>query len=131
MFMSKFKSVMVIDDDEINNFLCERIIIQTDFAEQVVTSQSGLQALQQLTKLVENGSIFPSIIFLDINMPEMNGWQFLDEYKKLDDVIRKNSKIYMLSSSVYSNDIEKAQKHLLVVDYLTKPLTGDILKKIN
>jgi CheY-like chemotaxis protein len=96
----------------------------------VNTSINGLDGINYLKGLLENQDEMPDVIFLDINMPVMNGWEFLDEYQHFKDRINKEISIYMLSSSVYNDDIKKAETYSDVKKFISKPLTIDKLEKL-
>lgn len=126
------KSILLVDDDEINNFLNTMIIDENELAYKVATYTSAEKALQFLSSLINNSDInnLPDLILLDVNMPEMDGWDFLEEYKKLDPRAVKKIKLMMLSSSMHERDLNKAKSYKFVVDYLPKPLTPALIKKI-
>lgn len=128
--MDKFDNILIIDDDQINNFLFSRIIKITGVSESTETVTSAQKGLTLLEQKINAGEPLPDIIFLDINMPLMNGWEFLDKYQKLPLQARREINLYMLSSSDYHEDINKAKSYEDVVDYITKPLTKEILFKI-
>ncbi|PKA04651.1 response regulator [Leptospira ellisii] len=92
--------------------------------------QDGEVALQQLQSLSADRDELPDAILLDINMPFMDGWQFLDEFKKIQGNLAKNVKIFMVSSSVDERDIVKANSFPEVRGYLSKPLTQDHIQKL-
>ena len=129
--MDQLINVLVIDDDEINNFLCQKVIKLSGFSDKVVTCQSADEGISTLKNSVDRGQeTVPDLIFLDINMPLKNGWDFLEDYDQIASGIDKSVKIFMLSSSVYKDDISKARESKHVTDYVTKPLTEEILNKI-
>lgn len=128
--MEKLNNILIIDDDQINNFLFSRIIKITGVSENAETVTSARKGLDLLEQKIASGEKLPDIIFLDINMPLMNGWDFLDKYQKLPTKARKEINLYMLSSSNFPEDINKAKTYEDVVDYITKPLTKEILFKI-
>lgn len=118
--------IMVIDDDEISNFLCDRIINLANVAEDVVTFTNASSALEFLTKAIDSeGDDLPDLILLDINMPLMNGWEFLDKFEAMLEDSEKDIAIAVLSSSVYQKDQEKASGYKPVLDYISKPLTKE------
>lgn len=130
--MSKIGTVLLIDDDEINNLICMKIIRKNDFAKNVETCLGAKQALNYLhdTLTGENEKPLPDLIFLDINMPAMNGWDFLEQYEKIPELNRKEIILVMLSSSMYVDDINRAKTYDSVSDYITKPLTAAHLQQI-
>ncbi len=129
--MSSLKKVVLIDDDQVNNFVCESIIRNEKFAEEVISFQMAEEALSFLKEATEDASdSFPDLIFLDINMPGMDGWTFIDEYRKLPVEITKNCCLFMLSSAVDRKDIVSAKNHEEVRDFFSKPLSSEILNFI-
>lgn len=126
--MSKFNSIILIDDDEISNFLCKETIISNEIAKEVYTFTDAYEALNFLSGTDEENS--PDIIFLDINMPGMDGWDFLEDFKKVKSSIKKKITVIILSSSNYKMDIEKSKRFTDVGDFLSKPLTADILTSL-
>jgi CheY-like chemotaxis protein len=124
-------TVLLIDDDEINNMICTKIISKNDFAGNIVACSSARQGLKYLEEtLTDSGKEVPTVIFLDINMPVMNGWDFLDQYKQMTPLQDKNIILIMLSSSSSSSDVTRAQSYPQVSDYITKPLTAAHLQQI-
>ncbi|KOY85723.1 hypothetical protein AD998_05755 [bacterium 336/3] len=117
------KMYMIIDDDVINNMVCQLIIKSVVPNTRTLCFVNPLEALEYLTN---KDSVKPEIILLDINMPEIDGWQFLEKYENLD----INTKIVILSSSSNESDKYRAEKHPLVVNYVSKPLTIEKLMKI-
>lgn len=129
--MAEIKKALIIDDDEVNNFICVRQIRAASFAEEADFLLSGQEALDKLTSDAENDAEnLPDIIFLDINMPMMSAWEFLQEYSPLSAKFPKEVKLFILSSSVYRKDQLRALDHDVVVDYLYKPLTKELLTKV-
>lgn len=121
---------MLIDEDEIDNIINQKIIESNNFSEKVMVFQTGTDALDFLrtnSKIAEN---LPDLIFLDINMPIMDGFQFLEEFEKLDSPILDKSKIIMLSSSISPRDIDRAASNRFVKKYLNKPLNSRYLQAI-
>ena len=122
--------VIIVDDDDINNFLCKRIITLAHFSDNISTFLDANSALSFLRSNIDHPENLPDIIFLDINMPIKNGWDFLAEYESFKSSIGKNIHIYMLSSSVYEEDMKKAKNFDSIVDYIPKPLSESVLEKI-
>lgn len=120
----------VIDDDKIYHFLLKNLFKQNSIDVNPVFFSNGQEAIDHLQQLPD-GEIFPELILLDINMPIMDGWQFLDEFTKLVQHNGKSSTIFMISSSNDEHDIKKAKNYTGVVkDYLLKPICKEDLEKI-
>lgn len=128
--MPKFNHVLLIDDNEVNNLLHERLIEISEFGKSVVVKQSAPEALDYLNSIIEDESLFPEIIFLDIRMPIMDGFVFLEEYEKMPDNIKAKAKVIMLSSTLDPEDNERASKNPRVIKMLLKPLTMEQLSTI-
>ncbi|MGB0430097.1 MAG: response regulator [Bacteroidia bacterium] len=129
--MTNISKVYLVDDDEINNFICTNILKKINFSDNVVAYESGTEALEALkAALTNNQEDVPDVIFLDINMPIMNGWDFLEEFKAIKGQINKTISLFMLSSSIYQADVEKSKQYEEVVDFVTKPLNADVLNDI-
>lgn len=118
------KKVLIIDDDKINNFLSTLNIKQTKIA--VVTKEclNGEEAIEYLNNTVD----LPDIILLDINMPYMDGWQFLEIFQETERL--REIPVYILSSSNYDVDMQRANKYTSVRGYIVKPLKKDVLFSI-
>src|ERR1700741_1907762 len=123
---SKPVSILLVDDDEINNFISIKLIKKAMENTAISACLNGRFAIEELVEIQKHDpSLLPDFILLDINMPIMNGWEFLDEYKRLNLDPLGKSKIYIISSSVFSNDINKARSYPLVKDFISKPLSVD------
>ena len=127
--MAKFSEVLLVEDDPITIMVCDRIIKMTSFAEKVTSCENGKVAIDFLASPALNGNV-PSIIFLDINMPVMNGWDFLEELEEVKLTFKNLPKIYLLSSTVDPEDYKKAKRFSLVEDFISKPLSKEALEKI-
>jgi CheY-like chemotaxis protein len=127
--MKKFSIIWLIDDDEIFRFSAEQLMEMMDFTEHVVSFENGEEALRGVDKLLNHELQMPDVVFLDVNMPVLDGWQFLDELMKLD--FPDNLKIYMLSSSADSADMNLASKYPVVQKYLLKPMSLNLLEEIS
>lgn len=128
--MKKVNGMYVIDDDKIYHFLLKNLFKQNSIEVSPVFFGNGQDAIENLRKIPVTGE-FPELILLDVNMPIMDGWQFLDEYKKLITATGRNATIFMISSSNDEHDLTKAQEYSDVVkDYLLKPICKEDLEKI-
>jgi CheY-like chemotaxis protein len=119
--MSDKINLLVIDDDDINIFIIKKIVEKTGYDAQMVAKTNGQLAIDYLTELKTTQQQLPDLILIDINMPVLNGWEFLEAYEKLG--IDHEIDMYMLSSSVYENDIEKAKTYKTVKGFISKPLS--------
>lgn len=125
------KRFIAIDDDGFNNSLCKLIIRRTLNITDVETFTEAEKALEHIvTSFKKTGLQQPTILFLDINMPTMNGWEFLDYFDKLAPEIKKNIHICILSSSVDSRDKKRAEANPNVFMFLVKPFSSDMLNEI-
>lgn len=122
--------VMLIDDNETDNFISKRIIELTNFANQVEVTSSGQQALEYLNAHASTEEKLPNLIFLDINMPVMDGFMFLYEFENLPSTVRNKSRVVILSSSDNKRDIDKIINNKSVIQYITKPLNQSALQSI-
>src|ERR1700754_2453030 len=130
-FNSRSVSVLLVDDDEINNFISIKLIKKALLNTEIMACLNGKFAIDQLADIQKRDpSKMPDYILLDINMPIMNGWEFLEEFKRLNIDPLGKSKIYIISSSVFSNDINKAKSYPLVKDFISKPLNVEKIKEL-
>jgi len=117
------KRIIVVDDEEIFLVILKRMAEKIDNNVEVMTYEDGRKALEELTI-----GPAPDIIFLDINMGQMDGWEFLENYTKLD--LQKSTDIYMLSSSSREEDLERIKQYSVVKGFVMKPIHPEILKNI-
>ena len=122
-------SFIIIDDEETDNFICESILRTAHIAEDVKTFVSAKKALEFITEKDESpaNESEKGIILLDIHMPVMNGWEFLDKLDNLPESIKNKYRLYILSSSVNMKDKLKARDNNYICDYLVKPLTVEMV----
>lgn len=128
--MATYKNVMLVDDNEIDNIINEKIIEANSFAEKILVFQTGQEALDYLKENQEKANDLPEIVFLDINMPIMDGFQFLDDFEEFSTTVLEKCKIIMLSSSISPKDIDRAASSKYVKKYLNKPLNARYLDAI-
>lgn len=121
---------MLVDDNDTDNFISKRIIEITKFSDNVIVKNSGKSALDYLHENEENPEGIPDIIFLDINMPIVDGFVFLYEYEKFGNTIKDKCRVIILSSSDNKRDIDKIINNDFVIKFVTKPLTEKTLEEI-
>jgi len=130
----KLNSVLLIDDDDVVNTLNTIILRHTEVAENIKAVRSGEHGIQVLSEYLSEGK-WPAIIFVDINMPGIDGWEFLKMFDERFSAVRHKCIICLLSSSLDSRDRERASKTGLVDFYISKPLTfetvHEVVKKYN
>ena len=132
---AKLNSILLIDDDEGTNFINKRVIQKADIAEEVVTTYNGSEALDYLCnqgKYENPGKPFPQpmLILLDINMPIMDGWEFLDAYHKLHESKKSKIIIVMLTTSFNPDDSKRAGEYTDISGFKNKPLSIETLNDI-
>ena len=121
---------MLVDDNDTDNFISKRIIEITKFAQRVEVKGSGKGALDYLKEYQNDPTNLPSVIFLDINMPIVDGFVFLYEFEKFSELVRSKCKVIILSSSDNKRDIDKIVNNNHVIKFITKPLTETALDEI-
>lgn len=126
--MPKIDLTCIIDDDQIHIFGMTRILKLHNFSKSYMIFKNGQEAINNLRPIILSGHEVPEIILLDINMPIMDGWQFLDEFIKID--TQTTITIYIVSSSIDPADIQRAEAYERVSNYIIKPVTFDTLKPI-
>lgn len=122
--------VMLVDDNDTDNFISKRIIEITKFSKRVEVKSSGKSALDYLKENQNNIAELPNIIFLDINMPIVDGFVFLYEFEKFNELVKSKCKVIILSSSDNKRDIDKIVNNNHVIKFITKPLTEVALEEI-
>lgn len=122
----RIKSILLIDDNPADNFMHTRVIKKSGLVGSVHAVESGQEALDYL-KSIETP---PNLIFLDINMPGMNGFEFLVEYNKLSDSLQGDVIVIMLTTSLNPDDHDQAEKEDAVTEFMNKPLTEAALKAV-
>lgn len=127
--MSKDLSVLIVDDDQVNNFVLKNVIERSFANSKVEIKINGKEGLNYLHKLDSEGKPFPKILLIDIYMPVLNGFEFLDAYEKYFQD-KYDSVIFMISSSLSKEDQVKANGYKSVKGYITKPLINNNIEFI-
>ena len=126
----KLKTVMLVDDDPALNWISGKIIELGGFADKIIDFTNPLEGLKYLKEQVEQESNLPCVLFLDINMPFMNGWDFLNELKNSIPQIPENTLIYILTSSDFNEDVEKSKSFTELSGYFVKPLAPEYFDQV-
>ena len=119
--MARFDRAYIVDDDHIYVYGAKRAMLKTNFCNEVMVYSNGLEALNQLTLMQKTPEKLPAIIFLDINMPVLDGWQFLQEF--LGQETAKKIIIYIVTSSANQVDLERAKNYNMKENYIVKPIS--------
>ncbi|MBT8178548.1 MAG: response regulator [Eudoraea sp.] len=128
--MKKISHVCLIDDDHIFVYGAKRVMRKMDFYEDLSVFSNGQEALDHLKNMAQNGDDLPSLIFLDLNMPIMNGWEFLEELGNTPGFELNGVSIFIMSSSVDPRDLERIQQYPVVKNYVLKPMTMNDLENV-
>ncbi|WP_147677559.1 response regulator [Algibacter pacificus] len=123
-------NICIVDDDDIYQFTVVKTLELLEFKKNIMSFSDGEEALDFLVNNLDENQKLPDVIFLDINMPIMDGFQFMEEYGKIKSQLGKKTVIYMVSSSVDPIDIERAKRISDVSDYIIKPIEPGKLKSV-
>ena len=127
--MKKIKTLCIIDDDNIFTLVAKKIINLVGFCEDTILLKNGREALDYFKELELKGSAFPEVLFLDLNMPLMGGFEFLNELEKMQGA--EKTKVFIFTSSIDPDDQSKAKEFSVVEQFVEKPLTVEKLKSIS
>jgi CheY-like chemotaxis protein len=126
----KLKCILLVDDDEATNFIHKVVLRQARCTENIVTSNNGQEALEFLQTSSDGIYPNPDLILLDINMPVMNGWEFLMHYEAFDPASPRRKIIVMLTTSLPAADRAKAEGIKAISGYMNKPLTSESVREL-
>ena len=126
----KLLNVLLVEDDKVTTLLTKRVVGMNDTVASFVATENGLVAVNYLENLIKNNEPMPDVILLDINMPILDGWGFLDKYVENIADFGTDRTIYVCSSSVSPYDINKAKSYNTVVDFISKPIKRDTMAGI-
>jgi CheY-like chemotaxis protein len=121
--MDKTTTIAIIDDDKIYHVLTRRIIESSNVADKILEFYDGQEALVYMLENQNSPENLPDLIFLDIQMPFVDGWQFLDQYVNLE--MPKPITVYIVSSSISSLDHDKSRQYKVIKNFLIKPFNRD------
>ena len=122
--------IALVDDDKIFQFTASKTLVSTQLTDTVLQFENGGEALQYLQQNKESAQLLPDFIFLDINMPFVDGWMFLDDFANLKPLLAKQTRIYMVSSSIDPRDMQRAKSHGDVSEYVVKPVTTEKFRQL-
>jgi len=125
-----FENIYMIDDDPIYLFLAKKLFIEQKFSQNIKTFENGKVAIESLLDSQNLKENLPNIIFLDLSMPVMNGWEFLDSFNAAPIPNKENITIIVISSSINPMEIDMIKSYPVVQDYIVKPLTPADLQKL-
>lgn len=128
--MKKNLKLCIIDDDKMFRYAIDKVARQTGLVDEVILFKDGEEGINFLKQHQEKTEQLPDLIFLDINMPIMNGWEFLDEFSMLENRLAKKVIVYVVTSSVDKRDVYRSTAHKLVKEYIIKPFDQHKLKEI-
>lgn len=123
------ETILCVDDDPITLMLCKMVISKVSFSNEIATAKNGEEALKYFDTIKTSSNINkPQLIFLDLNMPVMNGWEFLESFSTEAYSEFHDTKIIILSSTINPEDLEKSKKYPMVIDFLSKPISRQMLE---
>ena len=129
--MTKRKNVLVVDDDPVFKLIARKLFERSGDFFEVTFAENGLEAIELLRATIdEKLKSIPDIILLDIEMPIMNGWGFMEEFVKLPEEATQDISVYTVSSSIAQEDKNRTASYPQIKAYITKPLTVDIIRSI-
>ncbi|MFD2101263.1 response regulator [Flagellimonas iocasae] len=128
--MKHLDTAFIVDDDPIHQFGMKVLLKKVKLSKEILVYHNGQEAMDALLDRVVDGAKLPSIIFLDLNMPIMDGWGFLDNFIKIPNKNREKIVVYVVSSSINPSDRERAKQYEVVSDYIIKPINENQLIEV-
>jgi CheY-like chemotaxis protein len=128
--MKKIGAICIIDDDEIYQMFTKKVIQNLDLCDEILSFVNGEEAILGLKQMIEKGDQVPGIIFLDINMPVMDGWEFMEEFIQLQSLSEKKITIYIVSSSIAPGDQDKAKTYVEISGFMVKPMKSETILEV-
>jgi CheY-like chemotaxis protein len=121
--------ILCVDDDPITLMLCKMVITKSSFSNEIATAKNGEEAIKYFDALkTTDANNKPQLIFLDLNMPVMDGWEFLDSFNTAAYSEFHDTKVIILSSTIDPEDLKKSKKYPMVIDFLSKPISKEMLE---
>lgn len=128
--MKKIGAICIIDDDEIYQMFTKKMIQNLDLCDEILSFQNGEEGILAIKQMIADGSAVPDIIFLDINMPIMDGWEFMDEFVPLQNHLPKKISVYIVSSSIAPGDQDKAKTYVEISGFMIKPMKSESILEV-
>ena len=128
--IAKFETIMIIDDNVIDLYIASRMITKNNFGKKVLSYSKAQDALDFLKENQNNEEALPQIIFVDIYMPIMSGFEFLNTYNEFPEKLKKHCDVYVISSTIDDYDIIRASTDVNIISFQVKPITKDFLDQI-
>jgi CheY-like chemotaxis protein len=127
--MPRIDTILVVDDEENWIYIYKSILAEVGIGKEIISAKNGLEALKQLQAMAAHGKMLPELIFLDLKMPVMDGFELLDQLTKSSELNMSHTRIFMSTSSFLTKDKERA-KHYPVAGFINKPFTAEILRDL-
>jgi CheY-like chemotaxis protein len=125
-----YQKIMIIDDSKIDRYVVEMVIRKTNFALEVIQMESGFEAVNFFTAQGTATDKLPGLILLDVNMPEMNGFEFMEKFVQFPETIKDSCPVMLLTSSIHPVDIDRASSNKYILKFINKPLNAGKLKDL-
>lgn len=124
------KKLILIEDDDVIVYLTQKLIKESKSIELLNVLKNGRKALDYFIENAKNAELLPDFIFLDLSMPILDGWQFLEEFARIKDSMAKNIQIYITTSSISPKDLSKAESYDFISDFVIKPISLENFNRI-